>query len=386
MRVTWGSDEEREDGRNVEGGEKDREDASGFVVMSRRVWGPLWALQVLASVFLTACLVDREEERAGPPVVDGDYRPVKPVAPAGWPAIEWPKDNPYDPSADVLGRRLFHDGQLSRGFDRACSWCHAPYTAFVDVRNEQTSSGTEGGRTTRNSPTLANMAFLRTFMFDGRFESLEAQALGPLFDHEEMDMTDSMIVTRLQADTAYVRMFRQAFGDGTVTLDRVAKALATYQRTLISHRSPYDRWRAGEATALSPAAQRGEILFRSSRLGCASCHTPPLFSDGQFHNTGLYEAGAEADSGRAKVTGSSEDLARFKTPTLRNIAVTFPYMHDGRFNTIEEVLAHYNQGGTMHPVKDGRIRPLALTPDERADLTAFLESLTDQDFLNTSQP
>jgi cytochrome c peroxidase len=232
---------------------------------------------------------------------------------------------------------------------------------------------------------LANMAFLRTFMYDGRFESLEAQALGPLFDHEEMDMTDSMVVARLQADTVYVRLFRQAFGEPRVTLERVAKAFATYQRTLISSRSPYDRWRGGDATALSPAAQRGEILFRSTRLGCASCHVPPLFTDGNFHNTGLYEAGAEADSGRAQFTKRAQDLGRFKTSTLRNIMVTFPYMHDGRFNTIDEVLEHYSQGGKEHPVKDDRIRPLGLTPDERADLAAFLEALTDQDFMNTSQ-
>ncbi len=340
----------------------------------------------LAMVFFSACVLDRDGSSEPPPFTDGDYVPVIPVAPAGWPEIAWPSDNPYSPEKDVLGRRLFYDAGLSRGFDRACAWCHAPYMAFADVRSEPLSSGTEGGRTIRNSPTLANMVFARVFMFDGRFESLETQALGPLFDHEEMGMTETEIVDRLQADTAYVRRFRQAFGPGPVTLEKVAKALATYQRTLISNRSAYDRWSAGDSSAMSPSARRGEILFQSSRLGCARCHSPPLFTDGNFHNIGLDDLAGITDSGRGRITGVDTDVGRFKTPTLRNIAVTSPYMHDGRFATLEEVLAHYDGGGKEHPLKDPRIRPLELTLDERADLAAFLEALTDSTFLNTSEP
>lgn len=348
-----------------------------------------WALRLsagLALVALTACVLDRDGGAEPPPFTDGDYVPVMPVAPAGWPEIDWPSGNPYSPEKDVLGRRLFFDAGLSKGFDRACAWCHAPYMAFADVRGEPLSSGTEGGRTARNSPTLANMAFARVFMFDGRFESLEAQALGPLFDHQEMGMTEAEIVGRLQADTAYVRRFRQAFGPGPVTLEHVAKALATYQRTLISNRSAYDLWSAGDSSAMSPAARRGEALFQSSRLGCARCHSPPLFTDGNFHNIGLDDVGGITDSGRGGVTGTAGDVGRFKTPTLRNLAVTSPYMHDGRFGTIERVLEHYNSGGKEHPLKDPRVRPLELTPGELADLAAFLEALTDSKFLNTSEP
>lgn len=344
-----------------------------------------WALRLgagLVIAFFSGCLLERDDG-AVPLVRDGDYIPVKPVAPAGWPAIVWPADNPYSPEKDVLGRRLFFDVGLSKGADRACMWCHAPYMGFSDIRAEALSIGTNGGITTRNSPTLANMAFARAFMHDGRFASLEAQALGPLFDHNEMDMTEAEIVAYLQADTAYVRLFRQSFGPGPVTLQGVTKALATYQRTLISNRSPYDRWIAGDSLALSPAARRGEALFRSPRLNCASCHIPPLFTDGAFHNIGLDSAGGDVDSGRAAVTGLLSDLGRFKTPTLRNIAVTLPYMHDGRIESLELVLKHYDEGGKNHPVKDARIRPLGLTPGERADLLAFFEALTDTSFLLT---
>lgn len=340
----------------------------------------------MPALILTACLVDRDGDSTAPPVTDGDYVPVKPVAPAGWPSIAWPADNPYSPEKDILGRRLFFDAGLSRGGDRACAWCHAPYMAFADVRNEALSSGTEGGRTTRNSPTLANMAFATRFMYDGRFASLEAQALGPLFDHNEMAMTESGIVAYLAADTVYLRLFRQAYGSGVVTLDGVTKALATYQRTLISNRSAYDRWHAGDSSALSPAARRGEALFRSARLGCASCHVPPLFTDENFHNIGLDEDGGLTDSGRAAVTHRPEDLGRFKTPTLRNIMITGTYMHDGRLNTIEEVLDHYSDGGKEHAGKDERIRPLSLTSEERADLVAFFEALTDSAFLALPEP
>lgn len=344
-------------------------------------WAALRLGAGLALVFLSGCIVDRDDDAHAPPVTDGDYIPVKPVAPAGWPEILWPADNPYSPEKDVLGRRLFFDEGLSKGADRACMWCHAPYMAFSDIRAEALSIGTNGGVTARNSPTLTNVAFASVFMHDGRFASLETQALGPLFDHNEMDMTEAEIVSYLQADTAYVRLFHQAFGQGPVTLQGVTKALATYQRTLISDRSPYDRWQAGDTSALSPAARRGEALFRSPRLNCASCHVPPLFTDGAFHNIGLDSPAGDVDSGRAAVTGRASDIGRFKTPTLRNIAVTLPYMHDGRFESLDLVLAHYDEGGKNHPVKDARIRPLGLTPGERADLLAFLEALTDTVFL-----
>jgi len=220
-------------------------------------------------------------------------------------------------------------------------------------------------------------------MLDGRSATLEEQALGPLFAHNEMAMTESEIVGRLSSDTAYIRLFAQAYGDEDVTLIRVTRALATYQRTLISARSPYDRWRAGDSTALSASAKAGFALFMNPENACASCHAPPLFTDGGFHNIGLESS--VIDSGRFLATGRVGDVGRFKTPTLRNIVETWPYMHDGRFESLEDLLAHYNRGGLPHSNRDPRIRPLDLSPDDIHDLIAFLESLTDSAFIALPQ-
>lgn len=328
---------------------------------------------------LSGCLVDRGSGGEAP--VDGEYVPAKPVSPPGWPSIAWPGDNPYSFEKDILGRRLFYDRRLSRNGARACAWCHAPQSAFSDPRHMDFSSGSGAGITGRNSPTTANMAFAATFFFDGRAASLEEQALGPLYAHNEMDMTGPEILAMIRSDTAYVRMFRQAFGKDSVTMAKVTKALATFERTLVSHQSAYDRWREGDTAALSDSARRGEALFSSARLACASCHAPPLFTDGKFHNVGLDSV--VVDSGRSRVTGVPQDAGRFKTPTLRNIVFSDPYMHDGRFRELSEVLAHYNRGGVAHPNKDPRVRPLGLTSQELADLTAFLHALTDEPFLES---
>lgn len=342
------------------------------------------AVSLFCTLLFSSCLLDRGKADEGGEtgsVTDGDYVPVKPAAPAGWPALQWPKENPYTPAKDVLGRRLFFEGRLSRWQDRPCSWCHGPAAAFADVHGDSMSVGTGQGVTTRNTPTLANMAFARVFMLDGRAPTLEAQALGPLYAPNEMDMTGPEIVARLSADTAYVRLFTQAFGSGAITMERVTRALATYERTLISARSPYDAWRAGAQGALSAAALRGEGLFRSNRTGCAICHVPPLFTDGDFHNIGLDSV--PVDAGLGAITGRPEDAGRFKTPTLRNITASRSYMHDARFKTLRQVLDHYNSGGKPGPNRAPSIRPLGLSPAELDDLTAFLEALTDTAFLQT---
>jgi cytochrome c peroxidase len=179
-------------------------------------------------------------------------------------------------------------------------------------------------------------------------------------------------------------LFRQAYGEGPVTLAGVTKALATYQRTLISNRSPYDRWTGGDKNALSAAAKRGEALFTGEKGDCWHCHAPPLFTDGKFHNLGLDSI--LADPGRALITGLSADEGKFKTPGLRNVAMTAPYMHDGRFATLEQVVEHYNSGTSLHLNTDALMRPLGLTPQEVSDLVAFLEALTDSAFLAQKAP
>lgn len=343
----------------------------------------LWGLQTFAALFFTACLLDRGGDSTEPPIVDADYRPAKPVAPAGWPAIAWPEDNPYTPEKDILGRRLFFDPALSLTRDRACAWCHGPEMAFTDIRHTAFGTATGDGIVSRNTPTLANMVFARTFMLDGRDSTLEEQALGPLYSPHEMNMTEMEVVSRLEGDTAYIRLFEAAYGPGPILLERMTGALATYVRTLISANAPYDRWKAGDANALSESAARGEALF-SGKADCARCHVPPLFTDGRNHNVGLgLLEGFPADFGRGAVTGDPDDDGKFKTPTLRNIAVTHPYMHDGRFATLEEVVAHYNKGGEPHPNADPGMHSLRLTDSETEDLMAFLAALTDSNFLAT---
>jgi cytochrome c peroxidase len=338
----------------------------------RKVSG-LFAVLALATI-LTACLVDRGDTTVEAPE-DLGYLPERPREPAGWPSIAWPKENPYTAEKAILGRRLFFDPILSRTKDRACAWCHGPGAAFADPHGSEFSLGVGQGVTTRNSPTLTNVAFGGVFMLDGRAASLEEQALGPLFAHNEMDMTEGELLARLSADTAYLRLFQKAFGSETVTLERLSRALATYERTLVSFLSPYDRWRNGDSTALTPAARRGLDVFQNPGNACASCHRPPLFTDGNFHNIGLDSV--IVDPGRSGITGIPGDAGKFKTPTLRNVSLTSRYMHDGRFIGLVDVVAHYNLGGFRHANTDARIRPLGLSDQDRKDLVAFLEALTD---------
>jgi cytochrome c peroxidase len=344
---------------------------------------------VCGALLLAGCLSDSGSPGDsvpddGPPLVDTDgWMPARPVLPEGWPTLQWPEDNPYSHAKAILGRHLFFEATLSADQSISCGSCHKVGSAFADAQR-QFSTGIQGRQTGRNSPTVANMIFSPSFMHDGRHPTLEAQALGPLMSPDEMGMTPAAIESVLAADPFYVGLFAQAYGPGPVTLGGVAKALATYQRLLVSYQSPYDRWAAGDTAALSPAARRGAQVFLGTKGGCVQCHVPPLFTDGGFHNTGLREN--TVDSGRARVTGSPADLARFKTPTLRNVAVTWPYMHDGTVQTLAEVVAHYNSGGRAHPNADALMRPLELTTQESADLVAFLEALSDSVYLANYRP
>jgi cytochrome c peroxidase len=322
-------------------------------------------------------------EDPDPGYSDGDWSPARPVPPKGWPALAWPKDNPYSSAKAVLGRRLFFETALSRDRSVSCASCHEPSRAFSDAGNAF-SAGVHGLRTHRNAPSLTNAGFGGAFLFEGGVPTLELQALAPLFAGNEMDMTGAEIEARLAADTLYVRLFRQAYGEGPITLAGATKALATYQRTLVSFGSPYDRWRAGDGNALSPAAKRGEALFTGEKGDCWHCHAPPLFTNGDFHNLGIDSV--LTDLGRALVTGKTSDEGKFKTPSLRNVAVTSPYLHDGRLSTLTEVVEHYNAGQGRHPNTDALMRPLGLSPQEVSDLVAFLEALTDSGFLAQPRP
>ncbi len=357
----------------------------GFPVATKALGGLFAGLVMMSMtsmgggcVFSTA-----SNDKKDPGYTDRGWTPVRPTSPAGWPALEWPKDNPYSSAKAVLGRRLFFEMALSMDHSMSCAACHVPDAAFTH-RGRPLSHGVNGAQQTRNTPTLGNIGFGTSFQLDGASASLEAQARLPLLSPDEMGMTVEEIESRLAADTLYVRLFRQAYGNAPITIDGVTKALATYQRTLVSQQSYYDRWKAGDESAVSDAAKRGEAIFIGKKGNCAHCHVPPLFSDNGFHNNGLDSV--FMDAGRGRVTGLAADSGRFKTPSLRNISVTGPYMHDARMYTLQEVVEHYNTGVVVHPRTDTILRPLGLTSAEVLDLVAFLEALTDSVFVAQRNP
>jgi cytochrome c peroxidase len=288
----------------------------------------------------------------------------------------------------VLGQRLFFDGRLSRSGTTACASCHQPDYAFAEPRRASISDN--GGRGRRNAPSLINVGFLPILMWDGRFRTLEQQALGP-FDRGEMGISVEQAVYRLNADPDYVHLFHRAFGLPP-TADGMARALAAFQRTLVSGESRIEHFlRTGDSTVLSSLERDGLTIF-DTRAACSSCHhlgapgahfwdhAPLLLSDFRFHNLGIgYESGQFTDLGRYAVSRNERDLGAFRTPSLRNLARTGPYMHDGSLTTLEDVVAFYDAGGRPNPNLSPLIRPLFLSDYERAALVAFLRALTDRD-------
>ena len=298
--------------------------------------------------------------------------------PAGWPLglepdFGIPPEHRVTPEKVALGRRLFFDPRLSRDGTVSCASCHDPERAFTDGR--KVGEGIAGRLGRRNVPTVVNRLFGRTQFWDGRVDSLEEQALGPLFSDREMAMNETLLLRRLHHDASYPEMFERAFQE-PVSVARVAGALAAYQRTLLSGASAFDRFEwEGDREALSPAAQRGLRLFRA-RAGCSTCHTGALLSDEAFHNLGIGWPSGARDPGRMAVTGADRDLGAYKTPSLRNVERTAPYMHDGSLKSLAEVIDFYDRGGNANPSLDSEIRPLRLTQAEKGELVAFLRSLT----------
>ena len=283
-----------------------------------------------------------------------------------------PADNPTVAGTVTLGRRLFQERQLSRDRSLACVDCHRPDRAFTDGRAK--AVGVYGRRGLRSVPTIVNRAWAESFFWDGRIATLEQQVLQPIIAELEMDLSIEDAVDRLSVTTPYPKAFRETFGRD-VNGDDLARALAAYVRTIQSGDSPYDRYVWGESNALSPDAQAGLDLFRG-RANCSACHVGPNFTDEEFHNTGVFWGGQPYDPGRFTVTEVTEDIGKFKTPTLREIARTAPYMHDGSLATLEDVVDFYTDGGRPNPFLDREVRSLRLTDDEKAALVAFLRSLT----------
>jgi cytochrome c peroxidase len=298
--------------------------------------------------------------------------PYRPPTPAGldeyFPA---PGDNPLTAAKVALGRRLFFDPVLSRDSTVACSSCHRPERGFSDT--VPTSIGIAGQRTTRNAPTLLNRAYGVSLFWDGRAVMLEDAVLQPVRNAREMAHDPARVAERLARDRGYAGEFARAFEDGVSTRN-LARALASFVRSLRSGNAAIDRYLAGDRSALSPEARAGLGIF-AGRGNCVMCHSGATFTDERFHNTGVSWG---TDPGRFGVTGDSADRGAFKTPTLRNVARTGPYMHDGSLGTLEDVLAFYDRGGNPNPNLDPEIRPLRLTAEERRALRAFLEALTGQ--------
>lgn len=314
-----------------------------------------------------------------------------------------PTDNPMNAAKVELGRHLFFDIRLSGPGYVACASCHKPAHGFADER--PLSIGATGQKTRLNSPALANVGYLGVLTrAHPKIRSLEDQARLPLFNIVPIEMGargyEAQVLGHIAHNSVYAALFRRAFPkrDGAVTFDTVIKALAAFQRTLVSANAPYDRYRyGGEAAALSPAARRGERLFFSAHLKCGRCHAGPHLTDAipeaHYHNTGLYNLDGHGGlparhRGVIENTGNPADMGRFRTPSLRNVAVTAPYMHDGSLKTLEAVLDHYAAGGEA--ARKGRRSPLTsplvagftITARERKDVIAFLNSLTDETFLN----
>ncbi len=284
-----------------------------------------------------------------------------------------PEDNPLTAEKIALGKMLYFDKRLSADNSVACASCHDPKFGFTD--GKPVSTGIKGQQGGRSAPTVINRLFSDAQFWDGRAESLEAQALGPIQNPIEMGNTLTIVVKKLNAIKGYRDAFQRALGT-EVTEDGIAKALASFERTVLSGNSAYDRFKAGDKKAMPESAQRGLVLFESKRVNCIACHVGHNFTDENYRNIGIGMDKEKTDSGRFDISRNEEDRGAFKTPTLRDIARTAPYMHDGSLQTLREVLDYYDKGGTPNPHLSTDIKPLKLTEQEKTDLIAFLNSLT----------
>ena len=288
------------------------------------------------------------------------------------PLVTVPADNPQTEAKVALGAQLFFDPRLSADGTISCATCHDPDKAWAN--HDPVDTGIEGRRGTRNSGTILDAAYMDFQFWDGRARTLEEQALGPIHNPAEMGETLENVVRKLDAIEGYRQQFDVVFGTG-VTTDGIAKAIAAFERSVLSGPSPYDRYLAGDKSAMSAEAIRGLRIF-NGKAKCKTCHGGPMLSDQGFHNIGVGMDRPRPDIGREAVTNEPKDRGRFKTPTLRNVALTWPYMHDGSETTLADVVAFYNRGGLPNPNLDIFVMPLELTGDEQKDLVAFLEALT----------
>jgi cytochrome c peroxidase len=285
-----------------------------------------------------------------------------------------PDNNPLTAQKIALGKLLYFDPRLSKDKTIACASCHNPYHGFTDPAPTSKGVGFKPGG--RNSPTVINRLFSKEQFWDGRAADLEEQAHGPLVNPVEMAMpSHTDVVKNVKAIKGYAPLFEKAFGSKEITMPRIAQAIASYERTVVSGNSPFDRYTAGDKGAMSASAVRGMELFNGA-ANCKTCHTGFNFSDESYHNLGVGMNKAKPDLGRSVISKAESEKGAFKTPTLRNIVETAPYMHDGSEATLKEVVEFYNRGGVKNPWLSKEIKPLNLTAQQVDDLVAFLEALT----------
>ena len=310
------------------------------------------------------------------------------VIPLGLPPIPWPADNPYTQQKAELGRLLYFDKRLSSDGTISCASCHGIESGFSD-RNP-VSIGIFGHHGTRNSPTVINSVYLKHLFWDGRASSLEEQSKGPTANPDEMRKALNVEEAHKECQEAvrsipgYRVLFKEVFGNEDCSIEDIAKAIATYERTILSGNSPYDRYTAGDKKAMTQEQIRGLSVFK--KAGCDNCHSGPLFTDERFLNIGVGMEAAEPDLGRYNLTKDSKDWGAFRVPTLRETEFTYPYMHDGKLNTLEEVVDYYDKGGTpnknLHPL----MRKLNLSEQEKKDLVNFLKALSGEGWHHFTEP
>lgn len=300
--------------------------------------------------------------------------------PDGWPRPVYDlKRNPLSKEKILLGRALFHDPILSADSTISCVSCHLQYSAFTHV-DHKLSHGIAGRIGNRNSPTLMNMAWGKLFMWDGAVNHLDVQPLAPIANHDEMASGIDSVVIRLRRNEVYRRLFYEAWGDSAITGERFLKSISQFMLTMVSANSKYDKvMRKDAGVAFTAQEENGYRLFRAN---CEVCHKEPLFTTNGFACNGLPVDTTLNDIGRIKITHNAADSLHFKIPTLRNIEFSYPYMHDGRFSKLSEVVEHYSSGIQHGPSLSPELRkPIELTSNEKVDLVSFLLTLSDRDFL-----
>jgi cytochrome c peroxidase len=286
--------------------------------------------------------------------------------------IPFPADNPYSVQKAALGKMLFFDPRLSKNKNMTCATCHNPSFGWED--STKTAVGAHNTNLDRHSPTILNAAWGDLFFWDGRASTLEEQAGGPIESTVEMNLPLAKAVTRLKAVPTYQKWFNTVFGEQGITADNIKKSIATFERTVVTGQAPFDNWVEGQDSALTEKEKLGFTLF-TGKAQCANCHTGWNFTDNKFHNIGL----PGTDLGRFEISKKEEDKFAFKTPSLRNISQRAPYMHDGRFQSLQRVIVHYMSGGVNLPTHSNLMKPFVLTMDEINALEAFMLTLAGED-------